>query len=254
MRVASYNIHGGVGADDRHDLARTVDVLRELDADVLLLQEVGDHKGRAPTVNQAEQLGGALSMDVAVAYTLPHGPWGYGNCVLARGEITAKTRFDLSVAGREPRCCLAVHARLGDLRDVAVVVVHLGLKWGERRRQLERLLGPEGPIAGSAGPVVIGGDFNDWPPGPTTRLLGRKLTDAAWPSLDFRGTFPARFPFLRLDRLYATRGLRVRDYRVHRSRLARVASDHLPIVVEYAPVPATERRSEAERRGEHVPQ
>jgi endonuclease/exonuclease/phosphatase family metal-dependent hydrolase len=202
---------------------------------VLLLQEVGDHEGRPPTIDHAAFLADELRMDRAVAVTLPRGPYGYGNCVLARGAITVSERFDLTIANNEPRCGLRAVAELSEVgRALTVVVVHLGLRWAERRLQVDRLLADDGPIAGAEGPIVVGGDFNDWPPGPTTRLLGRKLLDAAWPNLDFRGTFPSPFPFLRLDRLYATRGLHVRRYHVHRSKLARVASDHLPIVVDYS--------------------
>lgn len=233
LKIASYNVHGCVGADQRFDLERIAAVLAELDADVVLLQEVGDHVGRGPTVNQAHELAAAVGMEYVVGYTMPAGPWGYGNVVLARGRVRAADRIDLSVAGREPRCCLRVDLELASGAALSVVDVHLGLAAGERRRQVDQLLGPGGPVATAAGPLVLGGDFNDWPPGPTTRLLGRAFVDAAWPSLDFRGTFPARFPLLRLDRLYSTR-LRIRGYRPHRSRLARIASDHLPVVAEYA--------------------
>lgn len=232
LRIASYNIHGGVGADQRFDLGRTAAVLEELDPDVVLLQEVGDHVGRAPTVNQSRELAARLRMDYVVGYSMPAGPWGYGNVVLVRGRVREANRFDLSVPGREPRCCLRADLELADGTALTVVDVHLGLAAGERRRQIDLLLAHDGPVEAIAGPLVLGGDFNDWPPGPTTRLLGRAFLDAAWPSLDFRGTFPARLPLVRLDRLYSIR-LTVRDYRVHRSRLARIASDHLPIVAEY---------------------
>ncbi len=229
IRIATYNVHGCVGADSRFDLSRVAGVLEEVGADVYLLQEVGDHVGRGPTVDQAEALAAAGRLEYAVGYTMPTGPWGYGNVVLARGRVVRSNNFDLSVPGREPRGCLRVDV---DAAGVAltVVAVHLGLAWGERRRQIEQLLDPDGPVAGSR-PLILGGDFNDWPPGPVTRLLGRRLLDAAWPSLDFRGTFPARLPLLRLDRLYA-RGLGVRRYHVHRSPLARMASDHLPVVAD----------------------
>jgi endonuclease/exonuclease/phosphatase family metal-dependent hydrolase len=234
IRVASYNVHGGVGADGRFDLDRIAAVLAELEADVILLQEVGDHLGRAPTVNQAHALAAARGMRYAAGYTMPGGPWGYGNVVLVRGEVRTSRRFDLSIRGREPRACLRVDVTLEAGPLLTVVAVHLGLAWGERRRQIDQLLGEGGPIAGVEGPLVLGGDFNDWPPGPATRLLGRAFLDAAWPSLDFRGTFPARLPLLRLDRLYSAGPLEVLDYRVHRSPLARIASDHLPIVARYA--------------------
>jgi endonuclease/exonuclease/phosphatase family metal-dependent hydrolase len=234
IRIATYNVHGCVGADSRFDLGRVAGVLDEVGADVMLLQEVGDHVGRQPTVDQAKALARAGGVEYAVGYTMPTGPWGYGNVVLVRGRVVQTVRFDLSVPGREPRGCLRVDVHAAG-HAFTVVCVHLGLAWGERRKQVEQLLGEQGVIAlGASSPLVLGGDFNDWPPGPVTRFLGRHLVDAAWPSLDFRGTFPARLPFLRLDRLYA-RGLDVADYHVHRTPLARVASDHLPVVADFEP-------------------
>lgn len=233
IRIATYNVHGCVGADQWFDLDRVAAVVREVGADATLLQEVGDHVGRAPTVNQAHALAEATGTDYVVGYTMPTGPWGYGNVVLARGSIVGAARFDLSVPGREQRGCLRASIELDGGVSFTVVDVHLGLAWGERRRQVEQLLGEGGPVIDVEGPIVLGGDFNDWPPGPTTRLLGRELVDAAFPTLDFRATFPARFPMLRLDRLYSGGGLDVVRYHVHRSPLARVASDHLPVVADY---------------------
>src|SRR5262249_28229014 len=103
LRVATYNVHGCVGGDGRFLLDRTAAVIRATSAHVVLLQEVGDHVGRAPTVNQAHALAAACDMDYTVGYTLPIGPWGYGNVVLVRGSIVEVTRLDLSVPGREPR-------------------------------------------------------------------------------------------------------------------------------------------------------
>jgi endonuclease/exonuclease/phosphatase family metal-dependent hydrolase len=236
IRVATYNVHGCIGADQRFDVARVAGVLEEVGADVYLLQEVGDHVGREPTLDQARALADAHRLESVVGYTLPTGSWGYGNVVLVRGRIDDATRFDLSVDGFEPRGCLRVTATLEVGVCVTVVAVHLGLAWGERRRQIDQLLGDCGPVEApraSGDPLVLGGDFNDWPPGPTTRLLGRAFVDAAFPTLDFRGTFPARFPMFRLDRLYSSPDLDVIRYHVHRSPLARVASDHLPVVADY---------------------
>ena len=232
LRVATYNVHGCVGRDRRFALERTAAVIRATRADVVLLQEVGDHVGRAPTVNQAHALAAACGMDYVVGYTLPIGPWGYGNVVMTRGTVTDVTRIDLSVQGREPRGCLRVAVAVDGVR-LTVVAVHLGLDRGERSRQVAQLLARGGPVDEVGGPLVIGGDFNDWPPGLTRRALHRGFVDAALRRLDLRGTFPSRFPLFRLDRLYSRNGLVVVGYDVVRTPLARVASDHLPVLAEY---------------------
>ncbi len=232
VRVATYNIHGGIGTDGRFDLARTAAVITSLHADVVMLQEVGDHVRRQPTVNQAHELAESCAMSYAVGYTMPTGPWGYGNVILTRGEIVTVTRFDLSVARKEPRGCLRVDLRLGEL-SVTAIALHLGLGFGERRRQVQTLLGGAGAVEGVSGPMVVGGDFNDFPPG-ACLALGRCLVDAGRAARDLRPTFPSRLPVLRLDRLYTRGSMTLTGYDVVRSRDARQASDHLPVVAEYA--------------------
>lgn len=231
MRVVSYNVHACVGMDRRFALDRTAAVIRSLDADVVLLQEVGDHVGRATTVDQARALAEACGMDYAVGYTMPTGPWGYGNVVMTRGAIGTVTRFDLSVAGQEPRGGLRVEVKACGT-ELTVFAVHLGLDRTERSRQVAKLLG--GPLHEVSGPLVLGGDFNDWPPGTTRRALRRGFVDAAVRRLDLRGTFPSRFPLFRLDRLYSRNGLTVAGYDVIQTDLTRLASDHLPILADYS--------------------
>jgi endonuclease/exonuclease/phosphatase family metal-dependent hydrolase len=105
--------------------------------------------------------------------------------------------------------------------------VHLGLGPGERRRQLGGLL----PLIIGDEHGLLGGDFNDFPPGPVTRTLASLLHDVG-ARLPARRTFPARYPMVRLDRLYVTRRLQVLTARVDRSELVRRSSDHLPLVAD----------------------
>src|SRR5438477_18067 len=108
LRLVSWNVHGCVGSDRRFDPGRTAEVLRELHADVALLQEVGDHRGVHPPVDQAQSLAASLGLGCALGITLPHGPYGYGNATLSRFPVLDSEVWDLSVRGREPRCCLRV--------------------------------------------------------------------------------------------------------------------------------------------------
>lgn len=230
MRIATYNVHGCVGTDDRFDVARTGDAVAALEADVVLLQEVGDWRKRRPPLNQAEALAGACRMQFAVGYTIASAPWGYGNVVLTSYAIGATDRFDLSVARKEPRGCLRVGVEVAN-GALTVVGVHLGLSRRERFEQIARLL--DGGACDPRAALVVGGDFNDFPPGPTAELTRRGFVDAARARRDRRGTFPSRMPLFRLDRLYSRGGISLRRYDVVTSRLHRVASDHLPVVAEY---------------------
>jgi endonuclease/exonuclease/phosphatase family metal-dependent hydrolase len=251
LRVVSWNVHGCVGADRRFDPLRTARALAALGPDVALLQEVGDSRGVHPPVDQATTLADELGLTCALGITLAAGPFGYGLATLSRFPVLDSETYDLSVRGREPRACLRVVVGREALRLVTVNV-HLGLGASERRRQLRILV--DAPLVGALGPpprgwlrrvpaavddrrllpLVLGGDFNDFPPGPVSRTFGARLIDVgAQPGPFFsRRTFPSWRPLLRLDRVYLSRALRVVGWRVERSAAVRAASDHLPLVVD----------------------
>jgi endonuclease/exonuclease/phosphatase family metal-dependent hydrolase len=226
LRVVVWNVHGCVGLDRRFDPERTVRALAALEPDVALLQEVGDNRGHQPPVDQATLIADALGLTCVVGVTLKHSAYGYGQATLTRYAVAQSQTFDLSVRGREPRLCLRVVVGVGDAR-LATMNVHLGLGPGERRRQLGALL----PLVESDEHGLLGGDFNDFPPGPVSRTLKRRLHDIG-ARLPRRGTFPSRWPLLRLDRLYVTQKLRPAAARVDFSEPVRWASDHLPLVAD----------------------
>ncbi len=120
-----------------------------------------------------------------------------------------------------------------------VVTTHLGLNRHERRAQAEALLGPAflGDPA-CRDPVVLLGDFNALPGSRTHRRLAARLPDAHGTRAWTRPTFPARLPLLRIDHVFVSRGVPVRQVRPLGGRLARVASDHLPLVADLDLAPA----------------
>lgn len=221
--VVSYNIHRGVGLDRRLDLDRIAAVIAETGPDVAALQEVvrdpaGTH------ADQAEHLAQALGMELVMGETRRWGDGTYGNAVLTRLPVLGTARCDLSHGAREPRGALRVDLAAGDLA-VHVYNAHLGLAFRERRQQVDVLrrflrMDPH------RGPRVLLGDFNEWHPGPVTRRLRREFRSP----MRLRRTHPAPFPLFKLDRIYWDAALEGEAFRVHQSRLARVASDHLPVV------------------------
>jgi endonuclease/exonuclease/phosphatase family metal-dependent hydrolase len=221
-----WNVHGCVGTDRVFDPQRTAAVLGALAPDVVLLQEVGDSRGVHPPVDQAVVIADALGLGCVVGVTLRAEPFGYGNVTLSRLPVLDSAIIDLGVRGREPRVGLRVAVGRDELR-LTTLNVHLGLGPGERRTQLRRLLA-DGPLPS---PFVIAGDFNDFPPGPVSFTLGRKLVDAG-AGIARPRTFPSWRPLLRLDRAYLSPALRVRSARVEAGAAARAASDHLPLVIE----------------------
>jgi endonuclease/exonuclease/phosphatase family metal-dependent hydrolase len=228
LRVVTWNVHGCVGIDRVFDPHRTAAALGTLRPDVALLQEVGDNTGVHPPIDQASHLANELGLTCAVGITLRASEHGYGNATLTRLPVLDSESVDLSYVGREPRLCLRVVVGRDGLR-LTTLNVHLGLGAGERRHQLGQLLPTIDRPADH--PLVMGGDFNDVPPGPVTFTLHRRLRDAARGTRRPR-TFPSRFPLFRLDRLYTSFDVRVGAVYVDRSPLFRRASDHLPVVCD----------------------
>ncbi|MBI1736708.1 MAG: endonuclease/exonuclease/phosphatase family protein [Candidatus Rokubacteria bacterium] len=225
--VASYNIHRGVGLDRRRDLDRIAAVVGEMEPDVVGLQEVicengADHRDQAAYV--ASKLG--LSLVMGETRDLIDGG-KYGNAVLSRLPVLGWSRCDLSWRAREPRGCMRVDLGVNGTA-LHVFNCHFGLALRERRDQLRVLTDFIKDAKTLAGPRVLMGDFNEWHTGPITKGLKREFTS---PMRRMRRTHPAWFPLFALDRIYWDVELEGQEFHVHRSKLSRVASDHLPVSV-----------------------
>jgi endonuclease/exonuclease/phosphatase family metal-dependent hydrolase len=238
--VGSYNIHRGVGLDRRLDLDRIAAVVAEIGPDVIGLQEVIRENGAAHR-DQAAYLANRLDMTLVMGVVRPYRDGTYGNAVLSRLPVLGWAACDLSHRAREPRACLRVDLDV-DGRALHVFNCHFGLALRERRRQVDRLAGFIRDAATLAGPRVLMGDFNEWHPGPVSRTLRREFSS---PMRRMRRTHPALFPLFALDRLYWDVELEGEEFHVHRTRLARVASDHLPIVARLRVRRAVAARREA---------
>jgi endonuclease/exonuclease/phosphatase family metal-dependent hydrolase len=240
MRLVSWNIHGGLGTDGRHDLGRIAAVLERIGCDAAALQEVGNpHRASDhDTADHASWLGRRLGWTVAYGPNFVLAGRPYGNAILSRYPIARAHNYDLSVAGREPRGCLRADLTLPSGKTLHLFDLHLGLSGGERRRQATMLLSAD-LLRDTAltAPLVVCGDFNMWSPlpGPILRLLRSHLRDAAAELRARKATWPSRFPVIRLDRAYVDAGLLVTGCGVVNDPEARIASDHLPLWVDLTP-------------------
>lgn len=226
--VASYNIHRGVGLDRRLDLDRIATVIAEMAPDVVGLQEVIRAPGAADA-DQAAYLATQLDMELVMGVTRPHGAGTFGNAVLTRLPVVGTATCDLSHRSREPRGCVRVDLGVNG-QTLHVFNCHFGLGLRERRQQLRVLAGFIRGPAPLEGPRIVLGDFNEWHRGPVTRALKREFSS---PMRRMRRTHPALFPLFRLDRIYWDVELEGRAFHAHTSRLARVASDHLPVLARF---------------------
>lgn len=223
LKVASYNMRKGIGADRRRSPERILEVLHEIDADVIALQEADRRFGaRAQVIPHhllAEQSGWkSLSVGLRAASMGWH-----GNALLVRKEVEVTGCGAIHLPSLEPRGAVAADLATG-IGSLRVVGMHLDLSGLWRRRQAAAIMAHVDGAPGAM-PTVMMGDLNEWrPTGGALDDFARRFAFAATgPS------FHARRPIGRLDRIMASGDLRIVECGVHCSPAARVASDHLPI-------------------------
>lgn len=230
IRVATYNIHRCRGMDRRTRPARIADVIREMDADVVALQEV---IGAGPAgAGQAEEIGAALGMGWMMASVRHLRNHLFGNVVLSRYPIVHHSQYDLSWRTCEPRGCQRADVDLGGGDVLHLYNVHLGTAVLERRYQAPRLASfvHDHRIEG---PKIILGDFNEWMRGLATNTLSSLFQSIdIFEHLKRRKTYPGIFPVLHLDHIYFEGHVEVLKVELVRTRLAKMASDHLPLVAD----------------------
>ena len=220
--IASWNIHKGVGADRRRDLARTAAVIAEIAPDIMALQEADNRFGDRAGLLDLDHLHSTAGMTL-VPLDLPGPSHGWhGNLLLVRDAKVAQVH-PIPLPGFEPRGALITDLDVGG-RGLRVVGTHFGLLRRSRQAQARHLLDL---LSGrDACPTLLMGDLNEWRGGPGSPLeiLAEHFVPApAVPS------FPARYPLLALDRMMIAPRGRIADLQAHDTPLARKASDHLPL-------------------------
>jgi endonuclease/exonuclease/phosphatase family metal-dependent hydrolase len=220
LRIVTYNIHGAVGTDGKRSAARIAEVIAALNADVVALQEVP--LGGAASIDVLRELQDLTGMHAVPGPTLDGPDRRFGNAVLTNLPVRAVRTLDLSFGSREARGALDVDIDTGN-GLMRIVATHLGLSARERRAQVRLLLEAfDTPDL----PVILLGDLNEWFVwGWPLRALLTRFGRVAAPR-----TFPSRFPAFALDRVWVHPAARLVDIEVDRSRPARIASDHLPLV------------------------
>jgi endonuclease/exonuclease/phosphatase family metal-dependent hydrolase len=236
IRVATYNIHKSRGLDGQMSPARVVKVLRELDADIIALQEVVCLEGGASERDQGRFFADALSYHYCLGEARRSRGITHGNVVLSRVPIRATCNYDLTWHRRERRACVRADVEFPHGHLLHVFNVHLGLAFGERRHQARKLVGTD--ILANAelkGTRLVLGDFNDWTRGFPSRLLATHLESVdIQHHLGHRRTYPGVLPLVHLDHIYFDPTLQLEQLTLHRSRTALIASDHVPLVAEFS--------------------
>ncbi len=242
--MVTYNIHRAIGLDRRFRPQRIIDILNEIDADIVLLQEVDEGVPRSRELNLAKEISQACHFPYyALGHNVSLKKGYYGNATLSRFPIVRERNINLTIDNRKRRGCqhtiLSIdHPGKNDIL-LDVFNLHLGLSAKERQKQAGLLFhSSEYRRVTKNTPCIVAGDFNDW------RSLLRALfiegmefncaTDKSVP----RGevplkTFPSFSPKGGLDRIYYKGPIQMSEVSLYKKKIARIASDHLPIVFEF---------------------
>lgn len=234
LRVMTLNAHQGLHAAGRQNLLlRLRDAMREADADLVFLQEVGVAGDSVSGPSQYEVLADTVWPQHAYGRNAVAAGGHHGNALLSKHPILDWRNVDASIGRKEPRgflhCSLTVSRGAPDLHAICV---HLALLESHRRRQVGRLIELVTTAVPADAPLLIAGDFNDWRERAHRNLVRALELETACADIQGRPprSFPARFPLLRLDRIYA-RNLDHRTVELPRKPW-RALSDHLPLACE----------------------
>ncbi len=240
MRLMTYNVHRCVGVDRRLDVERIVAVIAEHDPDIVCLQELDVGRVRTGGVDQAQRIADSLGMSVRFHAAMTVEQEEYGDAILSRWperliRVGALPTIR-GIPGLEPRGALWTRVEKQDCPPLNVLTTHLGLVPREQRLQAAALVGKDWMgHADCQGPTILAGDFNATSITRPYQTLTRRLADCQRqigqrPTIK---TFPSGFPAIRIDHAFVSPHIRVVGVRAAFSPLARMASDHLPLVVDF---------------------
>jgi endonuclease/exonuclease/phosphatase family metal-dependent hydrolase len=239
LRMMTYNIHKAIGGVDRkYRPERVRDTIAPFDPDFVLLQEVDEGAKRSNGHRQVDLLGDMLGLRHRTFFPNVRVRNGghYGNAILSRFPLTDARNIDLTFPFTKRRSVLHARFRVrragvaGHLRTVHVLNLHLGLSATLRKLQIQRFLESH-PFSHfhPRTPVVVAGDFND---------LGGSLGPEFLIPAGFRTmaqplrTFPAWAPIWALDCIYVRGDVELLHVQRPHQKVARAASDHLPLLAE----------------------
>ena len=250
----TYNVHGCSGMDGRVSPRRIARVITSQAPDLVAMQEVDLGRRRSRAEDQAKMIADELGMHVVFCPTVTRGEEHYGHAMMSRWpiEIVKRAHLPHDPKGwwKEPRSALWARVHIGE-NILHVVTTHLGLGPYERLLQMRMLLSQEwlGRLSDDEA-ILMCGDFNLMPGSTPYGLAAARFRDVQAACAGHRplSTFSSMRPFVRLDHIFTSPRLEVKNVFVPRTNLTRVASDHLPLVAEFSFVPASVETHKPSRR------
>lgn len=239
LRILTYNVHNCAGMDGYISPRRIARVIEREDPDIVALQEVDVGQRRSERQDQAKLIARYLDMYHHFHPAIAIGEEEYGDAILSTLPLEVMRSGMLprrySWLVDEPRGALWVSIDIGGGQKVQVLNTHFGMWKRERGLQAEALLGEEWLQSPACqGPVLLCGDFNSPPNSAVCKRFKTHLRDIQEHLADHepRATFASPFPLHRIDHIFISEHWKVKSIRIPRTHLARVSSDHLPLVVD----------------------
>lgn len=234
FRVLTYNVHSCIGTDRRLDVARVAEVIAASKADIIALQELDVGRARTNGVDQAEEIARQLQMTSHFYPALHVDEEKYGDAIMTPFPTRHVRSAGLPSFGQR-RGAIWVEVEVAG-RTLEVINTHLGLTRAERMAQVKTLSGKDwlGNQACRDNPMIFAGDLNALPWSSAFRHLNiGGLCQPARKGHPLRPTFPSRFPLLRLDHVFGNHHLDLVALDPIKTPLAKVASDHLPLLATF---------------------
>ncbi|MDQ3314737.1 MAG: endonuclease/exonuclease/phosphatase family protein [Verrucomicrobiota bacterium] len=237
LRVATYNVHGCVGMDRQRSEARIAEVVASLSADLVALQELDFGRTRSAGVDQARLIAEQLGWEQIFLPAVQNGSEQYGNAIISRYPLRLARAVELPGEGswycREKRIAMWTVAET-EMGPVQVINTHFALGRAERFLQAKFLTEAFADVPPEE-PLLLLGDFNSLPGSRAIAHLRahlrsvRALLRATGPC----STFPTRFPAVAVDHIFVNEALEPVAFRVPQTPLARIASDHYPLLADF---------------------
>ncbi len=228
--VITYNIHKGIGNDRLYNINRVIDICKDLNPDILALQEVDHSVPRSRYDDQASIFSEKLGYHVILGLNVKLKKGFYGNAVLSRYPIAHHSNINLTWTIKKPRACLSTILDIHG-KKIAFMNYHLGLAGIERTRQVKMILSSPFHQQHKTLPVIILGDSND-----RSHRLNPLLQKAGYSDTCKDAnikTFPSFAPVWRLDKIYYNRHFLLKEHMVVENKFTRLASDHLPVFAKF---------------------
>lgn len=240
IRILSYNIHKGFSLTNRDFILDGIrNALRDMNADILFLQEVlGHHDDKKCKIPDWET---AIQFEYLADTVWPHFAYGknaiypeghHGNAILSKFPIVDWSNHKISTNRFEHRGLLKAKVQIpGTGQELLLANTHLDLTQTGRDQQAGVLI--EHMQAEDKLPWILVGDFNDWNKKISPRLEKSLGAMEVFKSLHgkYPPTFPSIYPVLSLDRVYVHRMIPI-SANALREKHWKKLSDHLPLLVE----------------------